>query len=141
MAPANEGFKVRAFPRDIGISTIMPSLCWKKRPSYVILMAGTNDSINKSSEEILVELLQLRTFIESNCPDCKVVISRPTDRFDAAKAKLTVMHLRRKLNNLKIPIILNDNITDVQRCVCVCVCVGVWVWVWVCVGVCVCVCE
>ena len=52
------------------------------RPSYVIVMAGTNDSINMSSEEILVELVQLKKFIESNPPDCKVIISCSTDRFD-----------------------------------------------------------
>ena len=55
-------------------------------------MAGTNDSIDKSSEEILAALLQLKKFIESNSPDFKVIISCSTDRFDEAKAKLTVMY-------------------------------------------------
>ena len=93
-------FKVRAFPGSIVHDFYNYAITLlEKRLSYVILMAGTNDLINKSSQEILVEMLQLRTFIESNCPDCKVAISCPTDRFDAAKAKLTVMQFRTKVKN------------------------------------------
>ena len=77
-------------------------------------MAGTNDSTMKSSELILVELLQLKTFIEKQLPGCTVIISCPTDRSDDHKAKLANLHMRRKLNNLKLPIIVNDNITEVH---------------------------
>ena len=104
-------FEVRAFPgafvRDfhhLAISLL------EKKPSYIVIMAGTNDTITKTSEVILVELLQLKSFIEYALLGCKVVTSCPTDRFDDPKAYLTILHLRRKLNNLQIPHILNDNI-------------------------------
>ena len=106
-------FKVRAFPgamiRDFYHHAI-PLL--EKNPSYVLVMAGSNDSPNKSSECILIEMLQLKKFIEDSLNGCKVIISCPTDRYDDPKAKLTILHLRRKLKNLEIPIILNDNIYD-----------------------------
>ena len=108
-------FKVRAHPgaivRDFYHHAV-PLL--EKKPTYVIIMAGTNDSTMKSSELILVELLQLKTFIEKQLPGCTVIISCPTDRNDDPKAKLTNLHIRRKLNNLKLPIIVNDNITEVH---------------------------
>ena len=108
-------FKVRAFPgpivRDFHHQAI-PLL--EKKPSYIVIMAGTNDTITNTLEVILVELLQLKSFIEYALPGCKVAISCPTDRFDDPKACLTVLHLRRKLNNLQIPLISNDNIRDVD---------------------------
>ena len=103
-------FKVRAHPEAIVgdfYHHAVPLL--EKKPTYVIIMAGTNDSTMKSSELILVELLQLKTFIEKQLPGCTVIISCPTDRNDDPKAKLTNLHIRRKLNNLKLPIIVNDN--------------------------------
>ena len=107
--------KLRVFPgafvRDfhhLAISLL------EKKPSYIVIMAGTNDAITKTSEVILVELLQLKSFIESALLGCKGAISCPTDRFDDSKARLTILHLRRKLNNLQIPLILNDNIRDVD---------------------------
>ena len=106
-------FKVRAFPgamiRDFYHHAIT---LLEKNPSYVLVMAGSNDSPNKSSECILIEMLQLKKFIEDSLNGCKVIISCPTDRYDDPKAKLTILHLRRKLKNLEIPIILNDNIYD-----------------------------
>ena len=69
-------FKVRAFPgaivRDLYHHAI-PLL--EKKPSYIIIMAGTNDAITKTSEIILVELLLLKSFVEDALPGCKVVIS------------------------------------------------------------------
>ena len=75
-------------------------------------MAGTNDAIMKTSETILVELLQLKSFVEDTLPCCTVIISYPTYRYDDPKACVTVLPLHRKLNNLQIPLILNDNIKD-----------------------------
>ena len=106
-------FKVRAFPRGIVgdfYHNALPLL--EKKPTYVILMAGTNDSLTKTSEAILVELLKLKTSIEDSLPGCKVIISNPTYRYDEPKICLTVLHLRKKLSNLETPHILNDNIKD-----------------------------
>ena len=108
-------YKVRAFPgaivRDFYHHAI-PLL--EKKPSSVVIMVGTNDSKVKTSESILVELLQLKTFIENSLPGCTVVISCPTYRFDEPLPRLTVMHLRRKLGMLNIPVILNENIEEIH---------------------------
>ena len=89
--------KVRAFPgaiiRDLCHHSI-PLL--EKNPSFVIVMAGTNGSVIKSSECILFKLLQLKRFIANSLPGCEVIISCPTDRYDEPKAKLTLLNLRRK---------------------------------------------
>ena len=36
-----------------------------KEPEFILLHVGTNDTLYKSSEEVLVELLQLKDHIES----------------------------------------------------------------------------
>ena len=107
-------FIVRVFPgaviKDFYDYTI-PLL--RKKPSYIILMIGTNDSLYKTSETLLVELLQLKNFIQQK-QDCEVIISCPTYRFDEPKAMLTLRNLRDKLLNLNIQVISNANITDIH---------------------------
>ena len=44
-------------------------------------MGRTNDAIDN-------ELLNLKKYIEANAPQCQVIISCPTCRFDHAKAKI-----------------------------------------------------
>ena len=62
-------FKVRSYSgsiiRDFYHNAI-PLL--EKLPTYVILMAGTNDVVTKHSEVILVEILKLKSFIENELP-------------------------------------------------------------------------
>ena len=48
-------FIVRAFPGNV-----IKDFYDYAIPSYIILMIATNDSMNKTSETLLVELLQLR---------------------------------------------------------------------------------
>ena len=86
----------------------------EKKPTYIIMMVGTNDAPHKSAEEILVELLKLKQHIEDVLPICQVIISCPTLRKDKAnpQAHRVVFDLRKKLINLNIPIILNENIND-----------------------------
>ena len=64
-------FKVRshsgAIIQDI-YSYIAPLL--PRNPTYVILMVGTNDAIEKDSNKILNELLDLKKYIESKSPEC-----------------------------------------------------------------------
>ena len=55
---------------------------------------------------------EVKLLIENKLPGCKVIIVCPTYRYDEPKAKLTIIHLQRKLNKLKMDVILNDNITD-----------------------------
>ena len=107
----NRVVKVRAFPgsniQDM-FSYIVPLL--RKRPSYLILHIGTNDAAYKPVDDILNELIKLKTFISEQLPTCKIVISQPTTRNDNLKAKVTINHLINKLDILGIPTIDNSNI-------------------------------
>ena len=84
----------------------------EKRPTHIILMAGTNDSIEKSSEEILAELLELKSWILDMLPEVSITLSCPTTRNDNQNARFTLLRLREKLIALGIDIITNDNINN-----------------------------
>ena len=51
-----------------------------KKPSHIMVHAGTNDVYNSTSREILDKLLNLKSLILEKVPDCKVYISTPTLR-------------------------------------------------------------
>ena len=109
-------FKVRAFPGAIiqdFYDYAMPLV--KKKPSSIILMAGSNDAVNKnkSSQSLLEELLRLKSFLQSKFM-CDVILSCPTYRFDDQKANVTLRNLRNNLLSLEIPVISNANITDIH---------------------------
>ena len=72
-------------------SYITPLL--KKRPTYIFLHIGSNDSINKSSDQILDEILKLQMFIKQELPSCQVFLSAPVLRTDNRKAQLTLKNL------------------------------------------------
>ena len=110
-------FKVRGFSGAIiqdMYSYLHPLL--EKKPTYLILMVGTNDAANKdkNAESIMVELLRLKKHIENILPSCSVILSCPTLRSDSGNshAQKVVFDLRKKLINLNIPLILNENITE-----------------------------
>ena len=107
--------KVRPFPgstiSDMH-SYITPLL--KKKPQHIILHVGGNDAPFKSADDILVELLQLKTFIAKQLPTCDIYISQPTTRVDNMKAKYTIRDLNGKLNLLNINIVDNSNIEEEQ---------------------------
>ena len=84
----------------------------RKKPSYIILMVGTNDAMMKSSEELLAELLALKNWILEVLPGVIITMSCPTIRNDNQKARLTILNLRKKLNDLKLSTIINDNIVE-----------------------------
>ena len=107
-------FKIRAFPGAVindFYDYAVPLI--KKKPSYIIIMAGSNDAINKSSQTILEDLLKLKSFLQSKF-ECEVIISCPTYRFDNPKANSTLRNLRNIIVDLNIPVISNDNITDIH---------------------------
>ena len=62
----NKLVKVRSYG-GAGIINIYAKLdgLLKKRPSYIILHVGTNDAVNKSSEIVLNDLLELK--IRTEC--------------------------------------------------------------------------
>ena len=79
----------------------------RKKPSFIILMVGTNDAM-----KLLAELLALKNWILEVLPEVIITISCPTIRNDNQKARLTILHLRKKLNDLKLNTIINDNIGE-----------------------------
>ena len=50
--------------------------------------------------------------MESKSPEFQVFISCPTCRFDHVKARITIFNLCKKLDDLDIMDILNENIGD-----------------------------
>ena len=109
-------FKVRPFPGALiedFYNFAIPFI--KKKPSSIILMAGSNDSVskNKSSNSILEELLRLKSALQSKF-QCNVILTYPSYRFDDKRANATLRNLRNYLLDLNIPVISNDNITDIH---------------------------
>ena len=83
---------------------------FRKEPSFAIIHTGTNDAPYLTSWKILDNLLTLKSFINDNLPNCKVVISTSTLRTDDGKAALTVSQLTNHPLQLDIDIIDNRNI-------------------------------
>ena len=108
-------FKVRGFSGAV-IENMYHYLhpLLEKKPSHIILMVGTNDAAYKDANKIVNDLQHLKLHIESKLPECDVILSCPTMRCDKhnENAQKTVFDLRKKLINLKVPLILNENITD-----------------------------
>ena len=105
--------KVRCFPGTT-ISDMFDYLkpLFKNNPESVIIHIGTNDSRKSSSRELLDKMLELKSFISSNLPTSKVIISSPVLRTDNGKAMLTLKNLNKLMKELKINIIDNDNIKE-----------------------------
>lgn len=91
-------------------SEINPML--KKEPDYIILNVGTNDSQRKSADQIVNELMKLKSYILNILPKCVVILSKPMMRTDIPNANLTIRYVNSKLNNLGILLLDNDNICE-----------------------------
>ena len=63
----------------------LPALLCDK-PDYVVLHISTNDCVSKTSDEVLLEIVNLIEYIEKSLPSCTVVVSQPTLRTEDAKA-------------------------------------------------------
>ena len=103
--------KVRAFPGST-VSDMHDYLkpLLKKKPTYLILQIGSNDSPFKTYNEIASEISDLITFINSILPETKVFTSCPVIRLDNKKANSTLRDLDTYLKNSCTDIIVNDNI-------------------------------
>ena len=104
--------KVRVFPGatvDDMYDFLKPLI--GKSPKNIILHVGTNNTSNETSRSVLNKLLALKSFIEKELPESKVIISNIINRFDNAKATLTVSRLNEHLNSLKLDVIDNRNIS------------------------------
>ena len=86
----------------------------KKTPSTVILHVGTNDSPDKTAEQIIVELYNLKEHIETIIPNVRVIISTPIIRFDNKDANTTLVKVNEMLSQTlsSFEIIDNSNIND-----------------------------
>ena len=84
----------------------------RKRPTYVLLHAGTNDAPDKdkTAESIFQEILDLKSYIESIIPGVKVTISCPIIRKDEHAANVKVIHLRALLRTSGLDIVANENV-------------------------------
>ena len=82
----------------------------KKKPTYIILQIGTNDSPYKSYKEIASEISDLTEFIYSILPETRVFTSCPIIRLDNKKANSNLRDLDTYFKNNFIDIIVNDNI-------------------------------
>ena len=104
--------KVRIYP-GAGIEdtyyNIFPLL--RKEPTNIILHVGTNDATSESSFNIVRKLFELKNFVMSELPYCKVIFSGLISRFDKAKPQLTVERVNERLVNSGLQIIDNSNIT------------------------------
>ena len=86
---------------------LMPII--KKKPSHLIIHAGTNDAKDFAWTEILDQLLNFEKLVCEQVPDFKAIISV---RANDGKAELTVRRLAYHLRQLKTDLIDNTNITS-----------------------------
>ena len=68
----------------------------KRKPDYVVLHVGTNNTKDMTSRNILAKLLQLKTAVLDSDKKFKVILSQPMTRVDDDKAAFTIS----KLNHL-----------------------------------------
>ena len=108
----NQSVKVRKFPRatvDNLRQHALPII--RKQPKYLIIHAGTNNTV-KFTSDVLNKLLQLKSFIQEKLSDAEITISTPTMRPGNGKAALTVRQLTNHLINLKVDVLDDRNITS-----------------------------
>ena len=80
----------------------------------IIVHCGTNDAYDKTAEQLIDELLKLKTFIKKTLPSADVVLSFPTIRDDFHRNPKSIYTIR-KLSDLLADInwegIYHNNIT------------------------------
>ena len=82
-----------------------------KKPSRLVVHIGTNDSNEKTSDEIMKDIKDLDAWITSYTKGrVRTIFSMPTIRHDMAKPTLTIKHLQTKFRNSGLPFIDNENI-------------------------------
>ena len=76
----------------------------------ILTNIGTNNSVSRTSREILDDLLQLKSAITKTLPNCQVLFSQPTLRMDNGKAALTLHRLNEHFSELNLDVVNNSNI-------------------------------
>ena len=82
----------------------------KRKPDYVFLHVGTNNTKDLTSSNILAKLLQLKTAVLDSDKKYKVILFQPMTRVDDGKAAFNISKLNRLLEEMDIPIVKNRNI-------------------------------
>ena len=86
----------------------------QKKPTYVILLAGTNNCTTDGGSDVLDKLMKLKSFILSRCC-CEVHISTLITRTDNIKAGRVVDEVNKQLlelsNNGVLKLLNNTGIT------------------------------
>jgi len=83
----------------------------EEKPNIVVIHVGTNNAPHMASNKVIDELLKMKHRVERTLPSTKVVISSLITRSDDGKANLTIKKVNRHLNQLKINVMDNENIT------------------------------
>ena len=110
--PSNFNVKVRRF-LGAKISDMYHSLTpfLYKKPDYIVLHVGTNDTVDSQASVIVDKLLQLKYFVKEKLPNCKIVLSRPIRRAESKVATQVVDDVITQLKQLQIDITGNEDIT------------------------------
>ena len=85
-------------------------LILKKKLDVIILHVGMNDSVTRTSIEIIDDQLQLKSAITKTLPNCQVILLQPTLWVDDGKAALTIHHLNGHFLKLTLDVVNNSNI-------------------------------
>ena len=104
--------KVRKFPggtTDDMYHYLMPLI--QKQPDNVILHVGTNDASFCNSSEIVNNILKLRLFTSQKLPNANIILSKLVIRSDTVPGKVTVEEVNKKLNDFKIDVIDDSNLS------------------------------
>ena len=80
------------------------------KPEFIILHVGTNDCVNKTSDEVLTELCDLERYIQKSLPSSKIIFSLPIIRADSSTANKIIKNLCVKIKRLNYTVLDNSNL-------------------------------
>ena len=90
--------------------THLPEM-FKLKPDFILLYVGSNDcASNKTSDEVLNELVVLLQYIRSYLPFARITVSLLTVRTDSSKANIIGKNFNMKLKALGYNVLDNSNI-------------------------------
>jgi hypothetical protein len=89
----------------------------KSKPDHVIYHIGTNDVVNKTSDEVLEQIHTLIQLTRKLLPTTNVIFSSLINRSDNTKANTIIKNLNYKLKRTNYRLLDNSNITfkDLSR--------------------------
>ena len=82
-----------------------------KKPDYIVLHVGTDDAVDTETVVIVDQLLQLKYFVKEKLRNCKIVLSRRTQRADNKVVTQVVDDVITQLKELQKDMISNEDIT------------------------------